>query len=178
MSQRVEILCGWDGEHLIPLRKYAAICDRELTIGERFICGIEPLSSPASRRHFFAVINELFESWPETHPRQFATPDHLRRWALIRCGFRSERQFAAASPAEARRLATFLHGGDEYAEIAVNGNVVVEWKALSQKSYAMGREQFAKSKAETLAFLAEQVGVTVESLSPSREEPPPREDDR
>ena len=178
MSQRVEILCGYDGEHLIPLRKYAAICDRELTIGERYIAALEPLSSPASRRHFFAVVNEIFASWPETHARQFVSPDALRKWALIRCGFRTERQFATASKAEARRLATFLSEGDEYAELSVNENVVVEWRALSQKAHAMGREQFGKSKSDVLAFLAGEIGVTVESLAPPREEPPPREEDR
>ena len=178
MSQRVEILAGWDGSSLIPLRKYQAICDRELVVGERYIAALEPLSSPASRRHFFACIHELFASWPETHPRQFTTPDALRKWALIRCGFRVEQQFAAASKAEARRLASFLSADDEYAELSVNENVVVKWRALSQKTHAMGREQFAKSKAETLAFLAEQVGVSVESLAPPKEEPPMRETDR
>ncbi len=178
MSQRVEILAGWDGTALIPLRKYQAICDRELVVGERYIAALEPLSSPASRRHFFACIHELFASWPETHPRQFTTPDSLRKWALIRCGFRTERQFATASKAEARRLATFLAAGDEYAELSVVDNVIIEWKALSQKTHSMGREQFAKSKAETLAFLAEQVGVSVESLAPPREEAPMRETDR
>ena len=178
MGGRVEILCGWTGEALVPLRKYAAICDAALVIGERYIAALEPLSSPASRRHYFACIHDLFASWPETHSRQFTTDGAMRKWALIRCGFRTERQFAAASAAEARRLATFLHGGDEYAEIAVNENVVVEWKALSQKQHAMGREQFAKSKESVLAFLAGEVGVTVESLAPPREEPPPREDER
>ena len=178
MGQRVEILCGYDGERLIPLRKYQAICDRELTIGERYIAALEPLSSPASRRHFFAVVNELFASWPETHPRQFQTPDALRKWALICCGFRQELQFAAANKAEARRLATFLSADDEYAELSVNENVVVKWRALSQKQHAMGREQFGRSKTEVLAFLAGEVGVTVESLAAPREKPPIREDDR
>ena len=178
MSQRVEILAGWDGLSLIPLRKYQAICGRELVIGERYIAALEPLSSPASRRHFFACIHELFASWPETHPRQFTTPDALRKWALIRCGFRVEQQFAAASKAEARRLASFLSADDEYAELSVNENVVVKWRALSQKTHSMGREQFAKSKESVLAFLAEQVGVTVESLAPPKEEPPMRETDR
>ena len=178
MSQRVEILAGWDGTALIPLRKYQAICDRELVVGERYIAALEPLSSPASRRHFFACIHELFASWPETHSRQFQTEDHLRKWALIRCGFRQEQQFAAANRAEARRLATFLSADDEYAELSVNENVVVKWRALSQKTHSMGREQFGRSKTEVLAFLAGEVGVTVESLAPPREEPPMRETDR
>ena len=178
MGGRVEILCGYDGERLIPLRKYVAICDAALVIGERYIAALEPLSSPASRRHFFAAIHELFSSWPEAHPRQFQTENHMRKWALIRCGFRTERQFATASKAEARRLATFLAAGDEYAELSVVDNVIIEWRALSQKAHAMGREQFAKSKESVLAFLAGEVGVTVESLAPTHEDPPPREDDR
>jgi hypothetical protein len=102
----------------------------------------------------------------------------MRKWALIRCGFRTEQQFAAANKAEARRLAAFLAADDEYAELSVNENVVIKWRALSQKSHAMGREQFAKSKDACLAFLAGEVGVTVESLAPPREDPPMREDDR
>ena len=178
MSNRVEILAGWTGEAFLPLRKYVAICNASMVVGERYILGAEPLSSPASRRHFFAAIHELFSSWPEAHPRQFQTENHMRKWALIRCGFRTERQFATASKAEARRLATFLAAGDEYAELSVVDNVIIEWRALSQKSHAMGREQFGRSKTEVLAFLAGEVGVTVESLAPTHEDPPPREDDR
>jgi hypothetical protein len=178
MSNRVEILAGWDGSALIPLHKYQPMCDSALVIGERYIAALEPLSSPASRRHYFSCIHDLFASWPEAHPRQFQTEDHLRRWALIRCGFRAEQQFAAANKAEARRLASFLSADDEYAELSVNENVVIKWRALSQKQHAMGREQFGRSKTEVLAFLAGEVGVTVESLAPPREEPPMRESER
>ncbi len=178
MGSKVEAICGWDGSNPIPLRQYTKVLDASLVIGERYLTTFEPLSSPASRRHFFACIHELFASWPETHPRQFTTPDALRKWALIRCGFRVEQQFAAASKAEARRLASFLSADDEYAELSVNENVVVKWRALSQKTHAMGREQFAKSKESVLAFLAGEVGVTVESLAPPKEEPPMRETDR
>src|SRR5580700_9705319 len=132
MGAKIEAICGWDGSNPVPLRRYAKMLDDSLVIGERYLTTFEPLSSAKTRSHYFATIGDIFASWPEAHPRQFVTPDHLRRWALIRCGFRGERQFAAASAAEARRLATFLHQGDEYAEIAVNGNVIVEWKALSQ----------------------------------------------
>ncbi len=178
MGSKVEAICGWDGSNPIPLRQYTKVLDASLVIGERYLTTFEPLSSIKSRSHYFATISDIFSSWPETHPRQFTTPDSLRKWALIRCGFRTERQFATASKAEARRLATFLAAGDEYAELSVVDNVIIEWKALSQKTHSMGREQFAKSKAETLAFLAEQVGVSVESLAPPREEAPMREDDR
>ena len=178
MSTATTLFCGWDGERLIPLRRSLEIANNSLVVGERYICEILEQRSAASHRFYFATINDLFMSWPEAHPRQFSTPDHLRRWALIRCGFRTERQFATASKAEARRLATFLAAGDEYAELSVVDNVIVEWKALSQKSHSMGREQFAKSKESVLAFLAGEVGVTVESLAPPREEPPMREDER
>ena len=178
MGAKVEAICGWDGSHPIPLRQYAKVLDASLVIGERYLTTFEPLSSIKSRSHYFAAINDIFSSWPETHPRQFTTPDALRKWALIRCGFRQEQQFAAANRAEARRLATFLSADDEYAELSVNENVVVKWRALSQKTHSMGREQFGRSKTEVLAFLAGEVGVTAESLAPPREESPMRESDR
>jgi hypothetical protein len=178
VGAKVEAICGWDGSTPIPLRQYAKILDASLVIGERYLTTFEPLSSIKSRSHYFATISDIFSSWPETHPRQFTTPDALRKWALIRCGFRTERQFATASKAEARRLATFLAAGDEYAELSVADNVIIEWKALSQKAHAMGREQFGRSKTEVLAFLAGEVRVTVESLAPPREEAPMREDER
>ncbi len=178
MGSKVEAICGWDGSNPIPLRQYTKVLDASLVIGERYLTTFEPLSSIKSRSHYFATISDIFSSWPETHPRQFTTPDSLRKWALIRCGFRTERQFATASKAEARRLATFLAAGDEYAELSVVDNVIIEWKALSQKTHSMGREQFAKSKESVLAFLAGEVGVTVESLAPPKEEPPMRETDR
>ena len=179
MGAKVEAICGWDGSNPIPLRQYAKILDASLVIGERYLTTFEPLSSIKSRSHYFATIADIFSSWPESHPRQFDTPDHMRYWALIRCGFRKERLFSAANKAEAGRLAAFLRrDDDQYVEAAVHDNVVVEWTALSQKTHAMGREQFGRSKTEVLAFLAGEVGVTVESLAPPREEPPMRESER
>src|SRR3546814_9642927 len=55
---------------------------------------------------------------------RFATPDHLRRWALIRAGYRDERSIVCASKAEAQRLAAFIKPMDDYAVVLVSEAVV------------------------------------------------------
>lgn len=165
MSAETEIVMGWTGDSFIPASKhFAAVCDAHFVIGERYIVTAQAQRSMKSHRHYFATIGECFKNWPETAERQFDSADHLRAWALIRTGHRTERQFVASSRTEALRLAAFLRGADDYAEISVAGNTVVEWRAASQSAHAMGAQTFAKSKDDVLAYLAEIIGTPIATL--------------
>ena len=46
--------------------------------------------SKASHDHFFAIINEAWKNLPEDMGDDFPSPEHLRKWALIKSGFCSE----------------------------------------------------------------------------------------
>ena len=153
----------WDGDNLMPL--HPKLCDKHLVIGERY-CMVEHKDrSEASHRQYFAAINEAWSNLPEMDAERFATPEALRKYALIRAGWRDERTIVCASKAEAERVAAFVRPMDEHAVVTFREAVVRVWTAQSQSYRAMGKTDFQKSKDDVLRVVGEMVGVTPADLS-------------
>ena len=152
---------------MVPLGRHVARCNETLTVGEIYRCEVIEERSMRSHRHYFATMHEAWLNLPDHLALQFANDTALRKHALILTGYRKERKLALSSPEEARKVAAFLkpRGGDDYAIISVNGNVVVEWTAMSQSAREMKGPTFQKSKDDTLDFIANLVGVTPEQLT-------------
>ncbi len=159
------IKCEWTGEALVPAGKHwANRADQQYVVGESYMVEIRQERSLNSHRHYFAAINESHANLPDHLAEQFPTPDALRRYALIRTGYRDERSIVAATPAEARAIAAFIKPMDSYAVVVVNDCVVTVYNAKSQSLRAMGRAQFSESKNAVLDFLSRMIGVERESL--------------
>lgn len=125
--------------------------------------------SHASHGHYFACVNEAFRNLPEHLDGQFEDADHLRKWSLIKAGYRDERTMVCSSRAEALRVAAFLRPVDKHAIISVAGSTVVEFTAKSQSMKAMGKVQFQASKDAVLSILSDLLGVTfTDTPSPSQ----------
>jgi hypothetical protein len=101
----------------------------------------------------------LWHSLPESAAAQFPTSEHLRKFALIKCGYANHRQFVASSKAEALRIAAFVRPTDEYAVVSVDGNIVNQWTAQSQNMRAMGKQAFQASKEAVLDYIGALLGV-------------------
>ena len=173
------LTCGWDGSHLIPIRWSQKVADSHLVIGERYLVEIVEARSGASERHYFACIRDLWMNLPEGQDQRWPSPESLRKHALIATGFRTINQYVCQTKAEATRQAAALEReAAEYAVVSIDGNIVTVAHPMSQSRKAMGKDAFYASKEAVIAYLADVVGVTVESLAPPREEPPPREEDR
>lgn len=149
----------WDGEAFAPLPRFVKAADREFVVGEVYRLAPIEDRSMLSHRHYFAAIREAWQNLPETEGERFPTPEHLRKHALIRTGYRDEKTFVAASKADALRLAAFVRPMDEYAVVTVSEAVVRVWTAQSQSVRAMGKKAFQTSKDDVLAFLEGMVGV-------------------
>jgi hypothetical protein len=144
----------WDGEVMCPLPGFARRCDAAFVIGEVYNLEAIEQRSAASHRHFFASVNEAWQTLPENLAEQFQTSEHLRKWCLIRAGYAEQRQIVASSRAEALRLAAFIKPMDSYAVVSVRESVVIVWTAESQSMKAMGKERFQASKTAVLELLA------------------------
>jgi hypothetical protein len=151
--------CVWDGEVLRPLPAFANAAAGRFGIGEVVaLAPAEPRSSP-SHRHYFACVREAWVNLPEQHAVRFASEEHLRKYALIKAGYRHERSIVCASKPEARRIAAFIRPIDDYAIVLVEGGVIVQLTARSQSAAAMSRSEFQASKEAVLGILAEMIGV-------------------
>lgn len=144
----------WDGEIMCPLPGFARRCDAAFVIGEVYNLEAIEQRSAKSHAHYFASINEAWQTLPEQHAEQFPTSEHLRKWCLIRAGYAEQRQIVASSKAEALRLAAFIKPMDSYAVVTVREGVVIVYTAESQSMKAMGKERFQASKTAVLELLA------------------------
>ena len=152
----------WDGEHMTPLRPKTA--DEHFVIGQIYVLSELEDRSPQSHRHYFAALREAWSNLPEAAAKRFQSPEALRKFALISCGYADQRQIVAASKAQAETLATFVGSCLPYAVVTVEERVVTVFTAHSQSRGAMSKARFAASKDAVLGFVAGMIGVKPEDL--------------
>lgn len=159
-----QIACQWDGESFAPVKAHARLADANFVVGETYV--LEPVEerSGRSHRHYFAAIREAWANLPEAAVLEHASPEHLRKTALIKTGFADRRDIVASSKAEALRLAAFVRPMDAYAIVTVTGCVVTVWTARSQSLRAMPNGEFQRSKTAVLDYCAGLIGVGVSDL--------------
>jgi hypothetical protein len=165
----VTLPCVWNGEAFEPLPSFRKRADGAFVVGQ--VYHMEPVEERTARahRHYFALLNEAWQSMPEDFAERFPTPESLRKFALIKAGFADSRQLVAASRAEALRLAAFIRPMDEYALVSVSEAVVTVWTAQSQSMRAMGKERFKASKDGVLAAIEELLDLEPGTLGKQRE---------
>lgn len=156
------LLFSWDGEVMRP--RHPALADKQFVVGENYRLEVREDRSQASHNHYFAAVHESWANLPEHLAERFPTSEHLRKYALVKGGFRDERSIVAGSKAEAQRLAAFIRPMDEFAIVTVSEAVVTVYTAKSQSLKAMGRAEFGRSKEAVLGILADMIGVSAPEL--------------
>ena len=159
----------WTDEGVMrPLRPKRA--DAFYTVGERYIMAPVSQRSDATHRHEFVWLREAWLSLPEhlADAPHCASPEHLRKWALIRAGYSDSHTITCASKAEALRLAAFIRPIDEFAVVVTQGATVTRFTAKSQSRRAMGAQEFQESKTKIMEVIARLLGVDPAAL-PQRE---------
>ena len=158
MSNIPPMAFSWDGEVMRP--RHSRLADRHFVVGQDYMLEERQDRSQRSHDHYFACLAEVWQNLPDALAERFPTPDHLRKWALIRCGYADERSIVCASHAEALRIAAYVGQFDEYAVVLAKGATVTAWTAKSQSMRAMGRKAFQESKDKVLDFVAGLIGTT------------------
>ena len=158
------IPCTWTGTAFEPRPGFLKRLNETFGAGE--VVTLAPVEdrSAASHRHYFAAINEAWQNLPESLADRFPTAEHLRKWALIKAGYRDERTHVCASRAEAVRLKAFIRPIDDYAVVVCKDAVVTVWTAKSQNTRAMPKGEFQASKDAVLQVLAELIDVAPAAL--------------
>lgn len=136
----------------------------KLDVGEVHGWQMAEHRSAKSHDHFFACVNEAWKSLPEERADDFPSPEHLRKWSLIKAGFCSETRIVCANNGEAMTLAAKAKAMDKYAVIAIDGKAVTIWTADSQRKDAMGRQQFQEAKDKALHIISQLIGTDAATL--------------
>ncbi len=155
----------WSGDVMEPLPRFRHRAIDQFVIGQTYRLMVEEERSQATHRHFFACINEAWKNLPDDLAQRFATAEHLRKWALVKCGFHDERTLVMETPADARRTAAFIAKLDDQGVIIIKGNIVSHYTAKSQAIRAMDRKTFQESKEAVLELVAEMIGLTAAQLA-------------
>lgn len=161
--------CRWTGEAFEPLPGFRKRADAAFVVGKVYHMETVEERTARTHKHYFACVNEAWQSLPDDFAERFPTPDHLRKFALIKAGFADSRQIVAASRAEALRLAAFIRPMDEYAVVSVSEAVVTVWTAQSQSLKAMGKERFKASKDGVLAAIETMLDLEPGTLGQQKE---------
>jgi hypothetical protein len=158
----------WNGEAMIPANSlWASRADRQFVVGEVYKMVEHNDRSENSHNHYFAAVKNGFDNLPDDLRGDYPTAEHLRKKALIKCGYRNERDIVLSSKADAERVAAFMRPADDYSIVFNVECVVREWTAKSQKKSAMDAREFQKSKQDVLDFIAQLLGVQPEDLARS-----------
>lgn len=155
----------WDGEHMVPLKRFEPLCNKQFVVGQRYQLDVVQQRSSASHNHMFACLHDAYINLPDRLAEKFASEEDLRKYCLIKNKFRTETTFIFESHAEAERFATYVHSAGDFCICQVFGSIVVRWVAKSQSLRAMDRKEFAASKQAVLDELSKMIGVSSSTLS-------------
>lgn len=155
---------------MIPLARFDNVCASQFVLGTVYRMDIEKVPderSDASHKHYMASVVSAWRNLPEKMAAEYPTPDHLRKRALIKCGYYHCDSKVFDTPADATRAAAFVKPMDPFAVTVVKDCVVNHYRAKSQKflrAGGMDKAEFQASKDAVLALLAEYIGVKKSEL--------------
>lgn len=164
---KITLAMRWDGDAMRPVGRFAAQAKTEFVAGENYLLEVIEQRSAKSHAHYFSVISECWANLRDQDAERFKTPEQLRKWALIKCGYFDLQSLVCSSNAEAIRVQAFMKPIDEFAVVTVHDNIVLRFTAKSQSTRAMGAKDFQESKQRVLDLLADMIGTTTKQLSES-----------
>ena len=161
----------WDGDALTPTGHYGLSAAREaMEPGDVVIVEVDHPRSNSSHNHQFAEIADAWRHLPERlhHMDWAASPDTMRKRALIECGYADSYTTDCGARATAERIGAVLKraefGSHGYAIAQIRGPIVTVFTPQSQSKRAMGGKIFQESKEAVLNWIAAQMGVDAEEL--------------
>lgn len=158
------VVFTWDGDVMIPLPRFRDLCNKQFVVHEEYPLSIVENRSLASHNHYFAALNEGWQNLNEQDAKRFPTPETLRAWCLVECGYCTDTRYVMDTPKDAKSMGLLLRKLSPLAVITIKGNIVVHYEAESQSAAAMKKERFEASKAEVLALVASMSRTTVAEL--------------
>lgn len=156
----------WNGEAFVPWRRFADECDKLLVVGLDYVLEVQEDRSEAEHRFYFAAVNKGWKNLPEKLDKEFASPDQLRKWCLIKAGYRNVdiEVFESESAAIQALRYAMKRKQKDFSIIEQRGPTLTELTAKSQSLKAMGKKDFQESKAAVLDIIAGMIGVRPEQL--------------
>lgn len=158
----------WTGDAWKPLARSAKAC-ADFFVGQIARLKEDKERSDESHGFYFACLHTAFMNLPERFADRFASEEHLRKWCLIKSGFRKEHTIIAATEQNAAEIAALAGALDDFAVVQLDGRIVTVWVAESQKMMrngddGMAKDKFEASKEAVLRECSKLIGIDVTTL--------------
>lgn len=142
-------------------KRQATECDKRFVIGEAYPMDEAYQRSVKTHGHQFAFVHDAWVNLPEEYARApfAASPEHLRKFALISTGWCDTQAYVCSSHAEALRWAANIKPLDEFSIVTVKASTVLRHTAKSQSMRAMGRDDFKASKDAIMDWIEDLISV-------------------
>lgn len=163
MSGLFPITYIWDAEQnaMVPKQAFALLARRQFKHGAEYRLDQRQDRSSKSLAFYMATLTDIHASLPAELLEEYPTMEHLRKRALIKLGYRLEKNYVCQTVALAVNLMKILEDDDEYAVVIQKGKVVRKYTAMSQSvDGSMDRAKFEESKNRVLELAAALVGST------------------
>lgn len=155
---------------MVPLKRYDNIAARQFEENQLYTLVVQQFRSLRSHRYYFASIKDGFDNMPENIAARWPSPEHLRKWLLVECGFFDEKEFdfeGRDAKVQARKLGLFIRTEDEYATITTRTIDPTHCKVIVRRAksqamegpQAMSVEEFKASSRAVLETLEHMIGV-------------------
>lgn len=156
----------WDEEKrvFIPAPRFVDQLLKALRHGQRIFIERIELRSMKAHRRFFAELANRWETMPEHIRARFANSTHLRKFALISCGWIDDdiKDIACGTPEVAVIGAVCAKTSNRYAMITIRESVITIYQARSMRTTGekcMTAKEFYQAADDVLAFLDAMLGI-------------------
>lgn len=139
--------------------------DRFYVVGETYDLVTHQERSSASHAHYFASVNEAWKNLPEDMAERWPSPEHLRKWALIKAGYCVSTTVLFANRKDAEKAAALVIPLDEFSVVDVKETTLTRYVAKSQSYRAMPKGEFQRSKDDVLRVLDELLGTVAGAVA-------------
>lgn len=147
-------------------------CEIETVIAQNTARKGKPRSVEQHRR-YFAIINQAFMHWPESHEAQFASVEECRTWLQMKSGHReiaARIPITAMKPDKAKLLAeAAIRAAGAYAIPVVHGTDLVIWKPKSIAFNKLSHLAFCALNDAVSEVISAETGLDVEQLLAEKE---------
>lgn len=125
--------------------------------------------SSMDHRRFFGVIAALFHHWPEHHDFQPDDAEHLRKWLLVKAGYRT----ATFIPIECestdtrmvvRSIEAAVRAADDHCFLRQHGSGVAVFKAKSISWDKLDQKQFNAVRNAVEEVIKAETGLDPDAL--------------
>lgn len=166
ISQMIRLRYAGEGSFEATSKSTQELLDRQLVVGEAYRIDIYHERSEKFHAKYFAVIADAWEHLPEAWAALLPSPEHLRKYALIKAGWCEVVTFPMKSKEDAIRAINTAKFFDAYCLATASANVLTVYKARSQRKSYQSAVEFKEIAGKVFHIIGEMIGVDPLTINP------------